>query len=578
MKKYKLEISIACIFAAMIVGLLWTTLAAKLPALPYILLGVCLFVLSAAIVPWPSKEESEAGDLEAHEKFAPKFFAQALVSSVVGIALIVGIAAVLNRERFSKTFDLTERKVNSLSEETIKFLETIPKEVMIYCIPAMDPRENYCGENQHLRTLYSQRSREKVKHAVVNPGDIATLQQVRPSGYGRLVVITDNNRSEVVGKVTESKLTNALISLIKTKKTVYFLTGTGEPPTSFEGEKNYGGLAEVLKNRAYEVKEHPITSGDLPADAQLVVAGSNTVPYTSLVENMLRRFLARGGKLILTVNPYRDPGLHKLFADLGLKLEPTLLINNQGATPLGAQLAQVAPMRPPVVIGEFSRESPITSALSARDIGLVDGARPLSTTPAKEGGAKLKHTLLLSAFHAAPVSLTDEQRNKLPLEGPLGVKPESNFDPKKTYPVAYDIEIEDAAKLAEGLPAATLAGNSPTGTENGAAASSADKGKEGEKKDEKKDAKADPAEVVVFGFEFAGPYERAAPANSAVMPLAVSHLYRDKELVSIPTKDFAPRQFNLEKNPASFLFLFAGFLPVATALTGFYIWMRRRSA
>lgn len=575
MKKYKLEITIACIFSAMLVGLLWTTLAAKLPALPFILLGVCLFVLSAAIVPWPSKDDADA-DMGSHEKYAPKFFAQVLISSVVGIALIIGIAAVLNRDRFSKTIDLTDRKVNSLSDETIKFLETIPKEVAVYCIPSMDPRENYCGENQHLRMLYAQRSKEKLKHVVVNPGDIATLQQVKPAGYGRLVIVTDNNRSEIVGKVTESKFTNALISLIKTKKTVYFLTGTGEPPIGMEGEKNYGGLAEILKNRAYEVKEHSITAGDLPADAQMVVAGSNTVPYSSIVENMLRRFLSKGGKLIVTVNPYRDTGLHKLFADLGIKLEPTLLINNQGATPLGAQLSQVAPMRPPLVIGEFSRESPVTSVLTARDIGLVDGARPITVSAVPEStGLKVKQTQLISAFHAAPVSLTDDQRNKLPLDGPLGLKPEAGFDIKKTYPVAFDVEIENPEKLAEGLPAATLAGSSPTGTDP-ASVTATPTPAAGEKAADA--AKKDGAEVIVFGFEFAGPYERAAPANGAVMPLAVSHLYRDKELVTIPTKDFAPRQFNLEKNPASFLFLFAGFLPIATALTGFYIWMRRRSA
>lgn len=568
MKKYKLEISIASIFGALIVGMLWQTLAAKVAALPYVLLGIALFVLSAAMVPWPSKdaagnEESETG----HERFAPKIFAQVLVSSVVGIAFILGIAAVLNRPRFSKTFDLTEKKVNSLSTETVKFLESLQKEVRIYCIPAMDPRENYCGENLHLRTLYAQNAGDKLKHETVNAGDIATLQLVRPSGYSRLVIITDDNRTEVVGQVTESKLTNAIIGLIKTKKVVYFLSGSGEPPTSMEGEKNYGGLADVLKNRAYEVKEHSLTSGELPADANLVVAGSTPVGYTAVVENSLRRFLARGGKLILTVNPYRDPGLSKLLNDIGIRIEPTLLISNGGATPLGAQLAQVAPMRPPVVVGEFSRESPITSVLSPRDIGLVDGARPLSTfDPAQgEGGLKVKSTLLMSAFHAAPASITADRLNSLPLEGPLGIQPDANFDPKKTYPVAYSVEIENPAKLAEGLPAATLAGSSPAGTDPAAA-------------DKPADAKTEAAEVVVFGFEFAGPYERAAPANSTILPLAVSHLYRDKELVSIPNKDFAPRSFNLEKNPASYLALFAGFLPVATALTGFYIWMRRRSA
>ena len=126
-------------------------------------------------------------------------------------------------------------------------------------------------------------------------------------------------------------------------------------------------------------------------------------------------------------------------------------------------------------------------------------------------------------------------------------------------------------RLCEGLPAATVAMG-----EGGALGETK---KDGDKAaDAATDSSSQTAELVVLGFDVAGRYEGAAPANAQILPLAVAHLYRDKELVSTPTKDFAPKAFNLEKNPGSFLFLFSGFLPIATLLTGFYIWMRRRSA
>ncbi|MCA2961649.1 MAG: hypothetical protein IOD12_15475, partial [Silvanigrellales bacterium] len=369
----------------------------------------------------------------------------------------------------------------------------------------------------------------------------------------------------------------------KTKKTVYFLVGSGEPSTGMDGGgKSYAQMAELLKNRAYEVKEHNITAGDLPSDAMLVVAGSASVPYGPVVENMLRRVLARGGRVFLTVNPYRDPGMPKFFEDVGVKLEDTLLVNNRGATPLGAQLAQLDQMRPPMVIGEFSRESPLTSVFTPRDIALADGARPLSflTKDAGEGGLKLKHTVLMSGFHAAAVPVSYEERNKLSLDGPLNLALPADFDAKQTFTVGIDVEIENPKKLAEGLPAATVA-MSEGGTLGTDAAKDGDKPVDpaaAQAKDAAADTAAQTAELVVLGFDVAGRYEGAAPANAQILPLAVAHLYRDKELVSIPTKDFAPKAFNLEKNPGSFLFLFSGFLPIATLLTGFYIWMRRRSA
>jgi hypothetical protein len=124
------------------------------------------------------------------------------------------------------------------------------------------------------------------------------------------------------------------------------------------------------------------------------------------------------------------------------------------------------------------------------------------------------------------------------------------------------VEIEGAKKLSEGIPASQLASKDGTGL-----GSTGDTGSSDGK-----------AEMVVFGFDLASKFERAPAANLHLLPLAVAHLHRDKELVSIPHKDTAPKQFKLERNPGSFVALFAMILPVITALAGFYIFMRRRSA
>ncbi|NBW83045.1 hypothetical protein EBR21_14950, partial [bacterium] len=159
-----------------------------------------------------------------------------------------------------------------------------------------------------------------------------------------------------------------------------------------------------------------------------------------------------------------------------------------------------------------------------------------------------------------------DQRNRLPLEGDLRLTPNAGFDPKKTWPVAVDVEIETPAKLAEGIPSATLAakdgaGNLATG------------GKDG--KDANKDKQS--SEVVVIGFDTVA-YERMIPTTSNLIPLAVAHLYKEKDLISIPTKDFAPKRFKMERNPANYVLLFAFILPLLTALSGLYIYVRRRSA
>ncbi|NBO38918.1 hypothetical protein EBU99_10090 [bacterium] len=587
MKKYRLELSIGLIFALLVVVLLWTNLESILPQLPIGLLAACVVALISVVAPWPERD-SEGRVVESpSERYAPKEFGMAVTWSVVGIAIIVGVAALLNRERFSKTFDLSQRKVNSLSTETVNIIKALQNDIQIFCIPSQDPRERYCDESAQLRRLYSETS-PKIQHFALSLADRAALAQVRPTGYSRLVILTkDNNRNEVTGSVTESKLTNAILSLTKSKRTVYFLTGNGEHPTAMEGNRNYFAVAEILRNRAYDVVPHKITE-DLPADAQLVVAGPAKGPYTTIVENMLRRFLARGGRLIFVVNPYRDPGMSKLFADLGIKFDPTLLMSNQGATSFGAQLAQIDPIRPPIAVGEFSRQSPITSVFAANDIGLADGARAMTfvaPTGADAGALKLKGTTLITAMHAAPVTLSEEQRNRLPLEGDLRLTPNAGFDPKKTFPVALDVEIENPGKLAEGIPSATLASKDSAGkislpgapnTTSTAGAAGQEKANSGQPGKDASQEKVT-SEVVVLGFDPVA-FERMIPTTTNLIPLSVAHLYREKELISIPTKDFAPKRFKMERNPGNFVFLFAFILPLLTALSGFYIYVRRRSA
>jgi ABC-type uncharacterized transport system involved in gliding motility auxiliary subunit len=567
MKKYRLELSIGLIFALLLVVFLWTNLSALLPQLPWGLAAVFVVALISVVAPWPERDAQGRVISSPSERYAPKEFGLAVLWSVVGIAIIVGLAALLNRERFSHTFDLTERKVNSLSTETVNVLKDLKTEIQIFCIPSQDPRERYCDENAQLRRLYSEQS-SKIQHAALSLADRAALQQVRPTGFSRLVLLTkDNNRNEVTGSVTESKLTNAILSLTKSKRTVYFLTGNGEHATAMEGNRNYYAVAEILRNRAYEVVPHKFTE-ELPTDAQIVVAGPAKGPYTAIVENMLRRFLARGGRLILVLNPHRDPGMPKLFADLGVRLDSSLLISNQGATPFGTQLAQLDPLRPPIAVGEFSRSSEITKVFGANDIGLADGARSMTfAAPAGDANTlKLKGTTLMSAMHAAPVTLTEEQRNRLPLEGDLRLAPNAGFDPNKTYPVALDIEIEAPAKLAEGVPSATLAAKDGAGQLPSAA---------GDNKDANKDNVT--SEVVILGFDTVA-FERVLPTTSNLIPLAVAHLYKEKDLISIPTKDFAPKRFRMERNPGQYVLLFAFILPLVTALSGLYIFVRRRSA
>ena len=533
MKKFKLEFGLVSVFLIFIVLLMWSSVSAVFSFLPYVIIGICgIFVLSL-LNPFRKKSEQQG-----NEVYAPKYFSQSVASTVVAIGIIVFATVILNKDRFSANLDFTKNKVNSLSAESIKFIDSLKKQVQMVCIPSKNITDNYCDESSDLLSLYAKKSTNIIYMGQVDFKNKDLIAQLKPSGFSRIMLVTDNNKSEIEGKITESKITNALVNLIKFKKTVYFLSGSGEPPLSANsGDRNYSDIVSALKSKAYEAREWNLKDGDLPADAQVLVAGDNSIVYGQAAENILMNFKNRGGKIILIVNPYREQGLNQFYASIKLKLANVLVTLNPNS-PLGKQLAQQSLVRPPSIVSNFSSASPITlpiaEAFKSQAVMPVDGGRPIEIL--EEGkDSKTQATVLMSAISAAPITMTEAARNKINLNQPLTLTPDKKFDPNKTWNMGVDVQIQ---------------GDKPENQ----------------------------SEVVVFGFSLVNLYSKEARISEELIPLSVAHLYQDKELVSIPPRDVGPQHFNLSRNPGAWLPLFAGVLPVVTALMGFLIWMRRRSA
>jgi hypothetical protein len=553
MKKHKLEFSIGAIFIAFIVLLMWQSLSVIAQFLPIVLLSICVIFILYLVSSFGEKKQK---DLQNTEVYAPKFYAQAIISSVIGVAIIGFIAVILNKNNFSKTFDLTSNKINSLSEESYKFLDSLSIPVQIICVPSSNPTDNYCDNSIDLINLFAKRSNFIVNAGVLSLADKAMLQKTQPSGFARLILMTDTNKSEIDGVISESSLTNAIINLVRFKKIVYFLSGSGEPSISIEGgvDRSYSDIVAGLHAKSYEVKEWNIKQGNLPPEARVVIAGDNNIPYAEEVQNILQNFIANGGRLVLIVNPYREQGLDKLYSLLNLKLDPVLLTLNSN-TALGKEMQKQYLSRPPVIASNFNMESPITRVIAqmygVQVVMPVDGARPISILASENTRSSIKTTatVLFSSYSAAPITLTPEARNKIDLNSPFLLYSDTSFDANKAWPLGVDVEIEGASHFSQNK--------------------SANKSIETSK---------DKSEVVVYGFSLASAYSKETPISDALLPLAVAHLYQDQELVSIPSRDFTPKQFNLSRNPGAWLALFAGILPVITAIAGLFIWFKRRSA
>src|SRR6185436_4692698 len=119
------------------------------------------------------------------------------------------------------------------------------------------------------------------------------------------ILIDYEGRTERVTSDGEQELTNGLIKVIqgKTHK-VYFVQGHGEHAPDGSDRTGYSTIASSLKNDNFETDSIVLAQQkSVPADASvLVVAGPKTDFFQSEID-MLKPYLAKGGKIFLLLDP-----------------------------------------------------------------------------------------------------------------------------------------------------------------------------------------------------------------------------------------------------------------------------------
>jgi len=545
MKKYKLSLTLGTVFLSFLILLMHEMLSVYWKYLPIVMFSA-LIVLTLGLL-WDGKRTKQS----THEAYAPKHFAQLASFLLVTIAITVMCTVILHKPHFSKTFDLTTNHINSLSPETETFLKSLETDVQVICIPGQNLTDTYCDSSLEIVKLYEKQNNHIINLGTLDLTDRNLLARIQPSGFSRLILMSETNKSEISGDITESKFTNALINLIKFKKTVYFLTGHGEPSlTDSTSDRNYIDVSNQLESKAYTVEALNLQHSTIPEDARMIVAGDNTITYDLHTESQLIDFVATGGRLILIANPYREQGLHKMYALLNLKPDNVLLVLDK-KTAIGRQIAKQNLLRPPVIMSDFSVDSPITSPIAltyGADASIpIDGARPFTPLDSETARIKTDTEVLMSAVQAVPVTLTEAERNKINLDAPSMLIPDKNVSEDAIWPIGFDIQISNASHLSHEI-------------------------KDSENPED------DKSEVVVYGFSLVNEYSQSVRVTEELLTLTVAKLYEDKDVLNIPARDFVPKQFNLSRNPGAWVLLFAGVLPVATALIGVFIWFRRRNA
>lgn len=293
-------------------------------------------------------------------------------STVMAAAMVVLLAAVnFIAAKRSKTWDLTSKKIYSLSPQSMQTLKDLKDPITaIGFLPAKHPAYDAL---EGLFKKYAQES-DKFRYEFKDPRKDPELAAKHNLKEGQTTVVLTREAASGTTQasleiLSEQELTNALIKLntVGQQKLVWVL-GHGEypiddPPQGTDPREQMAWASELRANlvtEGYSPQALNLTeSNEIPKDtAVLVIAGARQ-KFVEREKKLLEEYLDQGGRLLYFAEAMADPGLDELLSKYGVKLEPGILADDR-----------INPDNPYVVVSPFFADHEITRHLKSMRMNL----------------------------------------------------------------------------------------------------------------------------------------------------------------------------------------------------------------
>ena len=454
-------------------------------------------------------------------------------SASVGYTLTVLAVVVLANflaTRHHRRIDLTENSDFSLSEQTIKVLDGLPREVTLTSFS----RDGDPGRQklEDLLEEYTYRTRKLAVRYIDPDKNPAEVRRYNVTELGTIVVESDKQEQRVnVGD--EESITNALIKVTTDKeRIVYGVTGHGEHDFNDTDRGGLSALKTALEKQNYVVKPLTLTAG-VPADASVVIIDGPQKPFLEAEVTMIADWVGRGGRLLLMQDPGVDPGFDQMLAGFGVAVRKDVVIDKV------SQLFGGDARIPMVAADGYDRSHPITKTFDYQTMyPLASSLDIKDPAPADVTAVTLARTSEMSWGEASE----DEFRS-----GQIQLDDNDTRGP-----------ITLAAAFERKAPAPAEA---PAGTDGAP-----------------KPPAAPAARLVLFGDgDFASNNYFNAGGNGDLALSAIAWLVEQGELMSIRPKSGTPR-IAILSGPQVFYYFWTivAIAPLGIALVGVGIWWRRK--
>ncbi|HEY3807621.1 MAG TPA: Gldg family protein [Kofleriaceae bacterium] len=275
------------------------------------------------------------------------------LSVALAMAFLMVTCNVANDRNLEKDVSYFKTASPGDSTKAIVAAQTEPIRVLLFFPPANEVARQAIDE--YFAPLASASGHIAIEeHDRLEDAELAGKYKVSKDGEIVLVKGTgDKEKSQTIEldtdieKARKTKLRNldrevnsALLKLVREKRKLYLTAGHGEMtdydsvPAEMKGtvpERHTTVLKAMIPQLNYEMKTLGFSDlvKDVPDDATMVMMLAPSVPLQPAEWESLSRYLDKGGRLMIVLDPKGSPELDGLEGKLGVKYNPAPLTDDQ---------------------------------------------------------------------------------------------------------------------------------------------------------------------------------------------------------------------------------------------------------
>jgi ABC-type uncharacterized transport system involved in gliding motility auxiliary subunit len=457
--------------------------------------------------------------------------------AAASVLVVLAIIAAINylSTRHNKRWDLTGSKQYSLSDQTKKVLADLKEPVHVRVFARSEDFQRYRDRLDQ----YTYQSKLLTAEYIDPEKKPALAQQLGVTTLGT-VVFEYKGRNEKATSDGEQELTNSLIKVIQGRQPkVYFTQGHGEKDTAnADRSGGYSGINTALTSDNFVADKLVLAQQTaVPADADVVIVAGPKTDFLAPEIDILKAYLARGGKLLVMLDPVvkadqpQPTALQGLLKDWGIEADNDVVLDVSGMGRLIGtdESVPVAASYPAHAITENFQL--LTAYPLARSVTPVEGGvnghtaqRLVETSRSSWGETNLK------SLSGEPAKMDDADK-----KGPVSLAAAVSGPAASTPPAPTDAKNGEAPKPAE-------------------------------------------TRIVAFGdSDFASNGALGVQGNRDLFLNTVNWLAQQENLISIRAKDPEDRRITLTADQERRIFyLTVLIVPGLVLLAGVQTWWRRR--